>query len=278
MLPLVSIVIPNYNNAVYLKDSLESVLAQDYPNKQVIVVDDGSTDDSLSVLENYGKHIQTIKNSHAGASAARNAGILAAEGELIALMDSDDIWMPNKLTLQVSHLQEGLFDLVYCGGLEFGRKEGDHTVYIPKFSGNCSVHFHDNPTSAVIILGCSSAIFKKSLLPLTGIFDTTFQNASEDWDFFRRYCDYANVGFIAESLVHYRRHDNNMSSSSIHDYYDGNCKAVRKMLLLGSDSNYLRNRKTWNKLQWSYIKTFMKTGDLFNSLKCTIRIFLPISL
>lgn len=277
MLPLVSIVIPNYNNANYIVDTIDSALAQDYPNTEIILIDDGSTDVSLEILQKYENRIRVIVTKHRGASAARNSGILAARGDLIALMDSDDLWLPHKLTLQVNHMLEVGLDLIYCGGRRFGDIDINKTIYYPKYEGNCRKAFEDNPTSAVIVLGCSSAVFRKSLLTLSGLFDTTFQNAAEDWDFFRRYCINAKVGFVKDELVLYRKHSNNLSSSSLHDYYNGNCNAVRKMLLFGSDLSVLGSRKIWIKLQFSYMKTFFKAGKLLAGLKCALRVLLPLS-
>ena len=277
MLPIVSVIIPNYNNANYIVDTIESGLAQDYPNTEIIVIDDGSTDGSIEILRKYGNQIRVISTNHRGASAARNSGILAARGDLIALMDSDDIWLPNKLTLQVTHMLEGTLDLVYCGGRQFGDIDINARIYSPQYEGNCRKAFEDNPTSAVIVLGCSGAIFRKSLLSFSGLFDTTFQNAAEDWDFFRRYCVNTKVGFVKEELVLYRKHSNNLSSSSLYDYYNGNCNAVRKMLLFGSDLSFLSRRKIWIKLQVSYMKTFFKAGKIFAGLKCAFRTLLPLS-
>lgn len=103
--PLVSAIIPTYNRAYLVKDAVDSILAQTYENIEVIVVDDGSTDNTLEVLSAYCNRIRVIRQENAGPAAARNRGIAASSGELIAFLDSDDLWLPEKLERQVKLLQ-----------------------------------------------------------------------------------------------------------------------------------------------------------------------------
>ena len=100
--PLVSVIIPAYNGDRYIAEAVESVLIQNYPSFEIIVVDDGSTDRTSEVLQPYRSRIRYLSQSNQGVAAARNRGIEAAEGELIALLDQDDCFLPNKLTAQVA--------------------------------------------------------------------------------------------------------------------------------------------------------------------------------
>jgi len=102
--PYVSVVIPTYNRAQYVTEAVESVLAQTYTDYEIIVVDDGSTDDTHEVLQSYMSHIRYIFQENAGASAARNRGISEAKAEWIAFLDSDDVWLPQKLAVQIEDL------------------------------------------------------------------------------------------------------------------------------------------------------------------------------
>jgi glycosyltransferase involved in cell wall biosynthesis len=102
---LVSTIIPTYNRANLITEALDSVLAQTFPNVEVIVVDDGSTDATSEVLARYGGRIRVIYQRNAGPAAARNRGIAAANGEFIAFLDSDDLWLPEKLERQVNLLE-----------------------------------------------------------------------------------------------------------------------------------------------------------------------------
>lgn len=112
--PLVSVIIPTYNRAGLIGETIENVLQQTYTNIELIVVDDGSTDDTQSVLSSYGDRIRWIAQENAGPAAARNRGIAIAKGEIIAFQDSDDAWHPTKITRQVSLLQRGGDSVICC--------------------------------------------------------------------------------------------------------------------------------------------------------------------
>jgi glycosyltransferase involved in cell wall biosynthesis len=103
--PTVSVVIPAYNAAWCAGRAVDSVLAQTFRDFELIVVDDGSTDNTVDVLAGYGERIRTLSKPNGGLSSARNAGIQAARGEFVAFLDADDWWMPEKLVRQVAWMQ-----------------------------------------------------------------------------------------------------------------------------------------------------------------------------
>ena len=150
---LVSVVIPNYNGALFLKDAVSSAIEQDYPNKEIIVVDDGSTDNSVALLKTFGQEITLIETKNSGASAARNAGIQAAKGGYVAFLDSDDIWAQNKLSMQMSYMKRNKLDLVYCHGQEFGNALGPNVLHEAKYAGDCYKYFKKFPGRAIIDMG-----------------------------------------------------------------------------------------------------------------------------
>ena len=119
--PLISVVIPAWNCARYLRRALDSVLAQQYPDDRldVIVVDDGSTDASPEIVADYAARdgrVRLLRQSNAGPAAARNRGIAAARGELIAFLDADDRWAPGKLAAQAARFAANpSLGLVHCG-------------------------------------------------------------------------------------------------------------------------------------------------------------------
>src|SRR5258708_3630729 len=104
--PLVSIVIPCFNQGQFLAEAIDSAIAQSYRNIEIIVINSGSTDETAEVITRYADRIRTITIENRGASHARNAGIAASTGELIALLDADDRWLPDKLSHQVPRLME----------------------------------------------------------------------------------------------------------------------------------------------------------------------------
>src|SRR5215467_8142244 len=99
--PLVSVVIPAYNAGAYIEDALDSVFRQTFPRLEVIVVDDGSTDDTRSRLEPYRSRIHYVWQTNNGSGAARNRGIDVSSGDYIAFLDADDLWSPEKLQIQL---------------------------------------------------------------------------------------------------------------------------------------------------------------------------------
>jgi len=103
--PLVSVVIPAYNCGRFIGDALDSVVDQNYPALEVLVVDDGSTDETCDVVARYGSTVTLIKQRNAGAAVARNEGMQRARGKYVALLDADDLWLPGKLRLQVDYLE-----------------------------------------------------------------------------------------------------------------------------------------------------------------------------
>jgi len=113
-------VIPIFNGQDYLPDALASVAAQTVRELEIIVVDDGSTDQSARIARDFAdKRIRCVRQENAGAAAARNRGVEAAEGKLLAFLDADDIWLPDKLERQASALQQGLGDLIFTRIVEF---------------------------------------------------------------------------------------------------------------------------------------------------------------
>ena len=100
--PCVSVIVPTFNRAWILKEAIDSVLAQNYRDFELIVIDDGSTDHTRDILHPYRDRLTVIRQANAGVSAARNRGIRAASGRLIAFLDSDDLWLPGKLERQTA--------------------------------------------------------------------------------------------------------------------------------------------------------------------------------
>ena len=96
--PLVTVIIPTYNRGWILKEAIDSVLSQGFEDFELIVVDDGSTDNTQDILDGYARDIIVLRQDNRGVSTARNLGIASASGQFIAFLDSDDLWLPGKLT------------------------------------------------------------------------------------------------------------------------------------------------------------------------------------
>lgn len=261
----VSVIIPNYNYAKYIGKAIESVLLQTYSNLEVIVVNNGSTDNSLEILKVFKDKIMLIDQVNLGQSGARNSGLLHATGDLIAFLDADDFWEPTKLEKQINLISEET-QLVYCGISTF--YEGtflDSDVLLPVYKGDCSSFFMDHPAASIVLSGESTAIFTKLLQEKVGVFDLEL-NSSAGWDFFRRASSLTNFDFVAEPLTHRRTHSINMSNSeenNIQDIRRAYKKMFRDQCLFLS-----RGRKVRIKLylEWSFVKTHLRKRRILAAL------------
>lgn len=250
-LPLVSVIVPSYNYLRFIDKCLESVLAQDYPNIEIIVVDDGSTDGSLEHLKGLDAPIKVLQQQNQGVSVARNRGLLESKGEFVAFLDADDFWDISKIGKQMNKLSSSDVDLVYSGVTLVAPNGVDITGTInPQFYGDCAPYFRKYPTRAIVTLGTSNALFRKTILAQSGILDPKL-SISADWDFFRRYCDYGKVAVLNEQLTFYRQHPENMSTYS-NSFIPDTIRSVRKML---TDDLHVSSR-------WSRIKICFLTALL----------------
>ena len=201
----ISVIIPTYNHARFLRDAVDSALAQTYAPLEVIVVDDGSTDATPRILAAYGDRIRAIRRENGGVGAARNTGIAAARGELLAFLDSDDIWRPAKLEMQVARFEAdpGL-GLVHCRAETFddaGKLVHAPLVGLEGWVAMELLRFD----RGVIAAPCSATVVPKRVAEELGGFDPRLQ-PSEDWDFYYRLATRYRIGYVNDILVHYRIH------------------------------------------------------------------------
>jgi glycosyltransferase involved in cell wall biosynthesis len=214
--PLVSVVIPTYNYGHVVTEAVESALAQTYPAVEVIVVDDGSTDDTRERLAPYGDRIRYIHQANAGLSAARNTGIRAARGEFIALLDSDDAFHPRKLELQMRYLAERP-DVVLVGTRS--TTDPDHRYPTPPEP----VPAREIPLDRLVITSHfppSSVVIRRACIDSVGLFDVNLRS-TEDRDFWIRVGARFGVAVLDAPLTWYRLHPGSMSRNAEKmAYYD----------------------------------------------------------
>lgn len=208
--PTVSVVIPAYNAAWCVAKAIDSVLAQDYCDFELIVVDDGSTDDTAAVLAAYGDAIRVIRKPNGGLSSARNAGIAAARGEFIAFLDADDWWLPGKLRLQMSSMRQNA---------NIGFSSTTARVVDP--DGNlvniwACAHW-DGPFLAHLfgsnadVAGSGSAVIaRRSLFDQVGGFDETLRSL-EDIDMWMRLAAVSEYACMEEPLTVILKRPDSMS-------------------------------------------------------------------
>jgi glycosyltransferase involved in cell wall biosynthesis len=213
--PAVSVIIPTYNYARFLGEAIDSVLAQTYPVKEIIVVDDGSTDGTASILAKYGDGVQVFRQQNRGPAAARNEGVKHAGGELIAFLDADDSWVPDKLAKQVRKFREGNFGVVNCGIRhtdEEGRFASDNVA-----GGEGWIYTDILRGEKTVVQNPSTFVMPRSIYAEVGGMDESLQ-VSEDRDFIYRVARRYRVAFVPEALVYYRVHHCSTGSRNIASY------------------------------------------------------------
>jgi glycosyltransferase involved in cell wall biosynthesis len=207
--PLVSVIIPTYNRVRVISRAIESALQQTLTDYEIIVVDDGSTDNTREFLsKNFANKIRYIgKPKNEGLASARNTGIEASRGTYIALLDDDDLWLPEKLALQIDLAQKNpSLGLVYCGACKVN-EDGELLEQI-KPSKRGAI-FEDMLYRNYLLGPASIALIAKDVLLKAGYFDKNLCPCA-DWDMWIRIARCAEVDFVEEPLVHYVLHDNNM--------------------------------------------------------------------
>jgi glycosyltransferase involved in cell wall biosynthesis len=196
---LVSVVVPTFNRAAFVCDAIASISAQG-DGIEIVVVDDGSTDDTERVVAAKGTKVTYVRLEHRGVSAARNRGILAARGQLLAFLDSDDLWPNDSLARRRAHLDRHPdVDLVY--GLARIRHIGNLRRKLGPYDENVPIRFP--------LLG--SMLCKRTVFDRVGLFDEALEHA-EDVDWFARVKESRiPTSTIDEVTLEYRLHDGNMT-------------------------------------------------------------------
>jgi glycosyltransferase involved in cell wall biosynthesis len=205
----VSVVIPSYNSARYVVAAVESVLAQTYRDFEILVVDDGSTDNTKEVLGKYGDAVRYLYKPNGGVSAARNYGIEKARGKYVAFLDADDLWMPEKLENQVALLELNAdVGLSYTSAIIVDENlETKSYIEAKEYDDACEALLLQ-----MNILILSSSIVRKDVLLQTKGFDSQFSTCA-DKDFWLRLSLLTKFAPVREYLVKYRDVSGSMSSN-----------------------------------------------------------------
>jgi glycosyltransferase involved in cell wall biosynthesis len=195
--PLVSVILPTYNRGWTICAAVDSVLAQDYRSTELIVVDDGSTDDTPERLTGYGNRLRVIQQENQGVSSARNAGIRAASGEMIALLDSDDEWLPGKLTAQVNYFKAHP-EARICQTEEIWIRKGVRVNPGKRHRKQGGMIFERS--LALCLVSPSAVMMRKSLFDEVGLFDEHLP-ACEDYDLWLRIAWKHPIHLIERPLI-----------------------------------------------------------------------------
>ncbi len=196
-MPRVSIIIPTYNRHKFLQEAIDSVLAQSYRDYELIVVDDGSTDETAEVAHKYNGKLSYIYQQNRGVSAARNKGIAASTGDYICFLDSDDLWQPDKLKVQLEFMDKRpKYPVCYTDEIwiRYGVRVNQRKKHA-KYGGWILPH-----CLPLCIISPSSVMISRGVFDKLGVFDESLP-AAEDYDLWLRIAKAYPVYFIPDALI-----------------------------------------------------------------------------
>jgi len=205
----ISVIIPTYNHAQYLGEAIESVLSQDYPDMEVIVVDDGSTDNTQEVSSRYHGKITFIEQPNGGCALARNAGLNAATGEYIVFLDSDDSLLPGSLLIRAQYLDKHPKVGMVCGDVievydERNQRRKSLRVRPPKHPENFRWE------TVEFCATTSSVMARRTCFLTAGNFEATLRQG-QDWHMWVRLALHTNMVYLPLPIAFYKIHDSNVT-------------------------------------------------------------------
>jgi len=214
--PKISVVIPVYNNAEYIGETLRSAIEQKYRDHEIIVVNDGSPDtNKLEVaIQPYREDIIYIKQKNAGAGVARNTGIYEARGEFIAFLDGDDVWMPDFLPSQYIFLQRNGYDMVYCDALLFGMRSVYRQSYMQTAPSVGIANFDTLLDFRCNVITSGTLVRRQAVID-AGLFETARVRAHDYHLWLRIAKNGAKIGYQRKPLLKYRVHLESLSGNAV---------------------------------------------------------------
>jgi glycosyltransferase involved in cell wall biosynthesis len=273
----VSIIVPTYNHSRYIRQAIDSALSQTLTSFEVIVVDDGSTDDTAHALGGYGSRVRVARQENRGVAAARNKGAEIARGDLLAFLDADDIWIPRKLEMQTRRFGgEHRLGLVHCGVEDITEEGRPICQRLDGLEGQVATEMLLFNRS-VILGGGSAIMIPRAVFEEVGGFDTRL-STSADWDLFYRIASRYEIGFVPEVLVRYRLHSANMH---------GNVRAMEHDMLLCYEKAFAESgaaegirRRCYGNLHAVLAGSFFSAGEYTGFLRHAVKsvLFTPDNL
>jgi glycosyltransferase involved in cell wall biosynthesis len=253
----VSVIIPTYNRGRLVCEAIDSVLNQTFSDYEIVVVD-SSVDNTQKILASYGNRLQYVYQCKNGVSAARNKGILSSSGEYIAFLDDDDLWLPNKLALQVKYLDDhpdvGLLfsdtgrakgrQLVKCDrerGFQFSRSHRGH-VFAELFINN--------------FIPCCSVIVRRTCFDKVGLFNPSY-TIGEDYDMWLRIARFYIIDYIDQPLAIYRNHEQQDLHSDVEKAIESVIMLKRKLIDLNPSLFAQFEHKT---MKEAYYRSYVRLG------------------
>ncbi len=253
--PGVSVVIPCYNSASTLRETLDSALGQTYGNVRIVAINDGSTDETGEILAAYGDRITVLSQRNSGQTVAKNSGIAAAEGDYIAFLDSDDLWDEAKIGRQVALMEASPeTGLCYTAGHVIDGSGARLSSFFgaPSHRGNCfeALLLHND-------IVASSVMVRRAALDRLGVYDPELR-ACENWELWTRIASEYRVDCVDEPLTFYRKHGANMSSRI------GHMRDYRLRVVANNEARYAgRSARLDRVLKLAYHRAHVSFGQVY---------------
>jgi len=210
--PVVSVIVTTYNQARYIGATLRSALAQDFADREIIVVDDGSTDETPAAIAEFQHFVIWVRQENQGVAGSRNSGVRRARGEFLAFLDGDDLWEPRKLSAQVAAArQHPSSGLVVADGVQCNDEYSvlQTSLIAPPIkallgsSESVTLRCYDHLLAQNVISTSSQILIPRAVLDDVGPSDMHMSNAS-DWDLYLRIAARYDVTFLRDALVRWR--------------------------------------------------------------------------
>jgi glycosyltransferase involved in cell wall biosynthesis len=244
----ISVVIPAFNAEAFLADTINSVLAQNWPTLEIVVVDDGSTDETQAIVKQYAEeHPGTFRyvwQQNSGPAKARNTGVLTASHSYVALLDHDDRWMPTKLARQMAAMKGAPWLAACATGIVY-RVVGEAPIE------SVIADWDDGPAEVLhrlLVQNCiltSSLMARREALVTAGLFDTSLWWGDEYDLWLRLAARGFRIGYVAEALVDYTRGDSNLSSYFLHRGIDPYISVMHSRFDSGEFPKLIQRRRRW---------------------------------
>jgi len=230
----ISAIITAYNYAGFLPAAIESVLEQTRPADEIVVVDDGSTDDTARVVARYAdRGVRYVYKANGGAGAARNRGIRETSGELVAFLDGDDRWVAGKLALQLAHLEKNA-DVGLVTGSEWQVYSSGAQPYLLRRLPVASAEFYPGILIENTIGNPSLALIRRECFDKAGLFDESMP-LGQDWDMWIRLAMVCRVGVVDAPLILFNRHGGSLTANKVLERYRSNLLIQRRYIRCVAD-------------------------------------------
>lgn len=264
---LVTVVLPAYNAASFIVDAIDSLLNQTYKDIEIIIIDDGSTDTTEKIVSGY-KDIKYIRQKNSGVASARNRGILEATGKYIAFIDADDLWLPEKTSIQIDYLRQTGFKWCYCDSYFswFGKNEviGNLSNTQGIFQGNILIPYISNKFEIPL----PSTVIERDVFQSVGLFDESLRT-EEHTDLWSRIAIKYPIGYIDQPLVQIRKRFNSLSQTTSPEVTGKNRRFVLNKLINLAPKELSTHYNELMAISYRYEGThFLRRGQISEARAC----------